>query len=275
VGILVLTFGMNQELSRGSLPVAHNQRRSAPPATGRPREGRSNAPRALYLVLDDAGHDRAQLDPFFAFDGTFTVAVLPGLPASGSSAAAAVERGHEVILHQPMEAVGANDPGPGAIYVADDDATIRDTLTTNLALLPGVVGVNNHMGSRATSDPRVMRVVSETLGRYRLFLLDSRTTAMSVAAQSGRAAGVDTVVRDVFLDNERNPEYISDRLNEALALAETKGYAVMIGHVTSPELAAVLTERHAELQASGFVFYPLSRLVRGAARTVGYANTRY
>lgn len=218
----------------------------------------------LYVVLDDAGHDLDDLRQFMPFPGVVTVAVLPGLEYSREAAQMVIALGHEAILHQPMEASGGNDPGPGAIFVAHSDPQIRQTLTSNLSSMPGVVGVNNHMGSRATADERVMATVAHTLRRHRLFFLDSRTTHLSVAADTTRGVGVPTVVRDVFLDNVRDDEAISVQLDQGLAIARERGHAVLIGHVTSPELARVLIDRYSELVEAGFVFRPLSDLINGA-----------
>jgi uncharacterized protein len=227
----------------------------------------------LYLVLDDAGHDLDQLRAFRSFPGVFTVAVLPGLDYSREALRMALALGHEAILHQPMEALGGNDPGPGAISTGQSEGEIRRTLLSNIASLPGIVGVNNHMGSRATSDPRVMATVVSTLERYRIFFLDSKTTHLSVAAAAARAAGLSALERDVFLDNVRDEDAISAQLDTALAVAREKGYAVMIGHVTSPELARVLTERYPAMRAAGFQFFPLSDLIAREQGQIAHART--
>ena len=234
----------------------------------------SDGPR-LYLVLDDAGHDLDHLRAFMRFPGAFTVAVLPGLRYSADAVRMTIALGHEAILHQPMEAVGSNDPGPGAIYVRQSDAEIRRTVTSNVASMPGIIGVNNHMGSRATADQRVMGVVADALSRYRLFFLDSRTTARSVAADATRSRGIDTAVRDVFLDNVREDDAISAQLDEALAVADEQGYAVMIGHVTSFELARVLRDRYAEITAAGYRFLPLSDLLERERARLSHAGSGY
>ncbi|MFW5694455.1 MAG: divergent polysaccharide deacetylase family protein [Alkalispirochaeta sp.] len=227
----------------------------------------------LYLVLDDAGHDLDHLREFVPFPGVFTVAVLPGLTYSREAAQMVIALGHEAILHQPMEAVGGNDPGPGAIVVSQSEREIRRILTSNLSTMPGVVGVNNHMGSLATGDARVMQEVAATLRRHRLFFLDSRTTHLSVAGETIRTAGVPTVERDVFLDNVREDEAISDQLDRGLAIAEEQGHAILIGHVTSPELAQVLIDRYAEISEAGYTFSPLSDLINREREPLNDANS--
>ena len=236
------------------------ERGERPPPTPTPPPDEARA--RVYLVLDDGGHDIDQMRAFTPFRGTVTVAILPHLRDSARVARMVTALGHEIILHQPMEALGGNDPGPGAIMVADTEAEIRATLTANISSLPGIVGVNNHMGSRATEDERVVRVVLDTVGRYRLFFLDSKTTPRSVVPALASTGGAVVMRRDVFLDNVRDYEAISAQLDVALEIADERGWVVAIGHVTAQPLARVLIERHDELTAAGYRFLPLSDLAR-------------
>ena len=60
----------------------------------------------LVFVIDDAGNNLRELEPFLNISGPLTIAVLPGLPHSAEAAKRIREAGKEVILHQPMEALG-------------------------------------------------------------------------------------------------------------------------------------------------------------------------
>lgn len=239
-----------------------------------PRPGPSGR-HTLYIVLDDAGHDVAHVRRLASIDVPLTIAVLPQLRATAESARAAAELGFEVILHQPMEALGGNATGPSAVLVSDSDDAIRRTVRRNLHAIPHAVGLNNHMGSRATSDPRVMGAVMRAIAGTPLYFLDSRTIHTSVAPVAARAAGVTVLQRDVFLDNVREPEAIRARLAEGLEVASQKGYAVLIGHVTAPELAVVLREEYQRIREAGFSFAPLSDLAaRQTARRVATLSRR-
>lgn len=211
----------------------------------------------LYLILDDAGQNLQELAPFAPLRGPFTLAVLPGLPFSAEAAQWALERGHEVILHQPMEAFSGADPGPGAIFHDDDPAVIQRTLRANLQAIPGITGVNNHMGSRVTSTPEAMRSVLTVIQEEGLYFLDSRTTPESVVPQVATELDMAVLVRQVFLDDDRTPAAIQQELDRALEIARTEGSVIMIGHVMVPFLAEELVRRQDRLQAEGFVFAPL------------------
>lgn len=215
----------------------------------------------LYIVLDDAGHHLDHLRRFNAFPGRLTVAVLPHLRATTASARMAVALGHEVILHLPMEPSGTANPGPGAVLVRDGDDVVRARLDAALRAVPGAVGMNNHMGSRATTDERVMRALILEAQRRGLYFLDSRTSAQSIAPAVALAQGAVPLQRDVFLDNVRTEEAINAQLELGLSIAREKGYAVLIGHVTSPELARVLARRYGEIRTAGFEFGVVSELV--------------
>jgi hypothetical protein len=159
-----------------------------------------------------------------------------------------------------MEPSGEANPGAGAIFTSQTDEEIAYLLQKHVETLPGIIGVNNHMGSLATADPRVMGVVMSTLAERGLFFLDSRTTAESVARHAAEARGVPFAERSVFLDNERSGDAVAVQLDEAAALAEEEGYAVAIGHVTSDVVATVVAQRREEYRRRGIAFYPLSAL---------------
>lgn len=216
-----------------------------------------DAPR-LYLVLDDAGQSASDFQLFSQLQNPFTLAVLPELPHSSGVIREALALGHEVILHQPMEALNGEDPGPAAIYVHHSDEEIRAVLLDNLRRYPQVRGVNNHMGSRATSDARVMDAVLRTLAEEGRYFLDSRTTHTSVVPHVAHRLGLPVLARDVFLDHERSRESIEAQLDLALMHARNRGYSIVIGHVTVPMTAEVLLEREEQITAEGFVFLPLS-----------------
>jgi polysaccharide deacetylase 2 family uncharacterized protein YibQ len=179
------------------------------------------------------------------------------------SAARTAAAGKEIILHLPMEALGGANPGPGALTVDMGDREILQTIDENLGSVPGAVGVNNHMGSRATSDERVMELVLADLRRRDLFFVDSRTTVDTVAAEVAQALRTRFAERDVFLDNDPNRDAILAAVSGALDLAHRQDQVVMIGHVTVPELAEVLAEIYPILTEHGYRFGRITEITGG------------
>ena len=216
----------------------------------------------LYLILDDAGNSLQPLPVFLEFPGPLAVAVLPQLPYSVESAARTAAAGKEIMLHLPMEAVGGANPGPGALMMGMSDREILRVIDENLGSVPGAIGVNNHMGSLATSDRRIMEIVLADLQRRDLFFIDSRTTVETVAKPVAGYLQTPFAERHVFLDNERSRDAILTAVRGALELAHRQAQVVMIGHATVPELAAVLNEIYPILRAHGYQFGLVSELVQ-------------
>jgi polysaccharide deacetylase 2 family uncharacterized protein YibQ len=133
-----------------------------------------------------------------------------------------------------------------------DDAIIAQ-VRDDLASVPLAAGVNNHEGSRATADDRVMRAVASVLAQRGLFFIDSRTGSASVAERDTAAAGIRTAGRDVFLDNVADVEATEAQLRRAAQLAKSQGSAIAIGHPRPTTLTAVRALLP-ELQRDGIQF---------------------
>jgi polysaccharide deacetylase 2 family uncharacterized protein YibQ len=216
----------------------------------------------LIFVIDDAGNNLHELEPFLRFPGPLTIAVLPGLPYSAEAARRIRAAGKEVILHQPMEAIGGQDPGPGAIYVGMPPQEIRAMVERNLMEIGPVAGMNNHQGSRVTMDVRAMEILL-TLCRDRgIYFLDSRTTADTAAPVVAAQMGVKIGERHVFLDNIQDKASMIQYVEVGLQKADQQGIAVMIGHTWSSELAGTLTELYPNLIKGGYSLSTLSKIMR-------------
>ncbi|HEV8609582.1 MAG TPA: divergent polysaccharide deacetylase family protein [Thermoanaerobaculia bacterium] len=207
-------------------PVAPPGPTAAPEPTARPGEAR------IAIVIDDLGNDREALERIARWPYAVAGAVLPGLPGSADAARRLAGSGKEVLLHLPMEPDGYPEvrPGPGVVLRSDTDERITQIVTDDLASVPGAVGVNNHMGSAATADARVMRAVVRVLARRGLFLLDSRTTEATVARRVAEEASLPAVSRRIFLDAVTTDRAIGRAYRELLAKAKQDGSALAIGH---------------------------------------------
>ncbi|MGD9509912.1 MAG: divergent polysaccharide deacetylase family protein [Geminicoccaceae bacterium] len=184
----------------------------------------------LAIVVDDLGPAAGLSERATRLPVPVTLAFLPyadGLPAM---TAAAKANGHEIFLHLPMEPMGSPNPGPRAILVDLAPSDLDERLAWAFDRVPLATGVNNHMGSRATSDPETMLRVLQEVRRRGLTFVDSRTSPMSVG--DGLAAQLDIphVARDVFIDNNPTPAAIEQMLGAAERLARKRGYALAIGH---------------------------------------------
>jgi len=219
----------------------------------------------LYIVIDDVGYDLSALKRFLDFPGDMTFAVLPGLPHTREAAEMIHRAGKTVILHQPMEPLGKENPGDRAILTTMSDIEIENILERNFAEVPYAVGMNNHMGSKATADERVMRVVLDFCRRKGILFLDSRTISNAdITEKILKEIGTSYISRNsMFLDNEQNKESIVKAFAVGLGIAKKTGKAVMIGHVTTSELAESLLEMYPSLIEEGYTFKEVSDFIFG------------
>ncbi|MEO8464047.1 MAG: divergent polysaccharide deacetylase family protein [Gammaproteobacteria bacterium] len=220
----------------------------------------------VALIIDDVGYRLVEGERAVRLPGAVAVAVLPFGTHSVTLAREADAQGKEVVLHLPMQPLrGAENPGPGALEIGQSRAELATVLAADLAAVPFVVGVSNHMGSLLTQQADQMGWLMDELRRREpLFFVDSYTTAASIGFATARAHGVPALRRDVFLDADPAPAAIEAQWQRLLALARAHGMAVGIGHPYSATLALLERELPA-LEASGVALVPLSVLLQGGA----------
>lgn len=202
---------------------------------------------AIGIIIDDVGHHLSRGRRLIALPVPVALAILPHTQSADALAAEAAAAGRIVMLHQPMENGAALPIGPGGLYSDMERAELERTLRANLDSIAGIRGLNNHMGSRLTSDRQAMDWVMPLLAQRGLFFVDSRTSAATQAAFAAEAAGVRHLSRDVFLDNDRSAAGLEAAFQRALVLARQRGTALVIGH-PYPETLAYLERRLPDLQ---------------------------
>jgi polysaccharide deacetylase 2 family uncharacterized protein YibQ len=216
----------------------------------------------LVFIIDDAGNNLRELEPFLRIQFPFTIAVLPGLPHSAEAAKRIRESGKEVILHQPMEAIGGQDPGPSAIYSGMSAAEIRAVLSRNIDEIGPIAGMNNHQGSKITMDKEVMQTVLAFCNEKGICFIDSRTTADTVVPSVAKQMGIKIAERNVFIDNEQNKDAMFRYISTGLTRAQRNGSAVMIGHTWSPDLAPLLAEQFPLFIEQGYTLKTASDIIK-------------
>jgi polysaccharide deacetylase 2 family uncharacterized protein YibQ len=225
-----------------------------------PTQRASHQPR-LAIVIDDLGNDPAQADALFRLSYPLTLSVLPHLSNSGEIAEEAHRRGYQVLLHLPMASTGGEKDEAIELHPGMDSGAVAQTFAAMLDTVPYAVGVNNHEGSRGTSDSKLMSELMPLLRERKMFFVDSRTTAATLAETAAHTAGVPATSRNVFLDDDQSPAAIRKQFALAVRDAREKGSALAIGH-PHPETLQVLAEMlpEAERQRVRLVF--ASDLVR-------------
>ncbi|NBB09057.1 divergent polysaccharide deacetylase family protein [Pseudomonas sp. SLFW] len=210
----------------------------------------------LSLIIDDLGQSPEKDSRALALPGPVTVAIMPDTPHATDFARQAHKAGRTVMLHMPM------DPATGP-YAWHPDLPLPELearLNAALLKVPYAAGINNHEGSRMTAEPVAMAWLVGELQRRHLFLVDSRTSAKTVAAAEAQKIGLASVSRDVFLDDTRTSEAIYGQLQTAIKLAHKQGSAIMIGH-PYPVTMDVLERELPKLKAQGIEWVELRHMI--------------
>lgn len=190
----------------------------------------SSANSRIAVVVDDFGYSSEGVAAdFLELEAGITLSVIPGLKYSGDICEKAADAGRSFICHMPMEPEEGECSTDYCVRVSMTDAQIREAVSGAVQAIPGAAGMNNHMGSRATADPRVMAAVLRVCRERGLFFLDSLTSPNSVAAETARRLGLRVLVNDIFLDN-RGAD-IRGNMLKLMRKSERRGYAIGIMHV--------------------------------------------
>jgi hypothetical protein len=227
----------------------------------RPAAAAKQRPR-IAIIIDDLGGDLKAVERATHIPYRLTFSVIPHLRHSRQSAEIANARGYQVMLHLPMEPLNypREDPGPGAVTADMLLEDVRRLVLRDLAAIPHVRGVNNHMGSRITADPRRMRAVLEAVATTPYFFVDSRTTSASVAFAIARELKVPSAERAVFLDDDEDASAVRSQFRRLIEVARKQGSAIAIGH-PHPTTLDVLSEQLPELERAGIDVVFASELV--------------
>lgn len=227
---------------------------SAAPADNRP---------VLSLVIDDLGYAFEPGKTAIELEGDHTYAILPDAAYSRKLAEHAHRLDKEVILHMPMQSISSKAARePGALDESMNEDELSGQVNALLESIPFIRGVNNHMGSHLTEYDFFMRPVMDSIRSYNpsFYFLDSRTSARSVAYVQARESGLNSISRDVFLDNQNHVHAIRLQLRIWLQRARQRGSAIAIGHPYANTLQVLqedLPDTHAE-----FRFLRVSELIR-------------
>jgi polysaccharide deacetylase 2 family uncharacterized protein YibQ len=244
VGVLLWVFWPRRPPppTRGPTPTPASRPTARPTsAAARPLgadfESAGGGGGVVAFVIDDVGYEASALSSLAALDGPLAISVLPSSPHAREAAVLAKRKKWDLMVHLPMDSETGKRESD-SIGAKDSDGVIRERLSTALEHVPGAIGLNNHQGSTAMADSRVIGAVLHVVKERSLFFLDSRTTTGSVAPREARTLGVAFLERDVFLDDAAaeasapggTPEALESAWKKALSLAAKKGHAIVIGH---------------------------------------------
>lgn len=224
-------------------PKEDKTQRPAGPATPEKPErkpstsGKSRGKPRLALVIDDFGYNYKIAQRISELKLTATWAIIPSSPYSHKVAELAIGLRQPFIMHVPMQAI--SDPTGSKEYVVGLDTSeqrISEYVKGLRRDFPNALGVNNHRGSKATSDRPTMRRFMKALATTDWGFLDSRTFGKTIADQVAKEYDIPVIQNRCFIDGTPDLQTMKDQFKKALRMAEKYGTAVAICHAREKTL---------------------------------------
>ena len=220
----------------------------------------------LAIVVDDFGiRNNKLLDDFCSLNSNITFAILPDQKYSKHVMNKAAETGHETMIHIPMEPISypRDNPGANAIYVHLSEKEIKRRMENYIKQFPLCVGANNHMGSFATTDESVMKIVLQVLKDHDLYFVDSRTSQSSIAYDVAKKMMIPSCVNQIFLDTPRITEKtLTNKIRQIKYLAKDREKILVITHCATKDRYVFLKKFIKEIEKLDFELVPVSELFK-------------
>ncbi len=191
----------------------------------------------LAIIMDDVSflHDVKSIK---ALHMPLTMSFLP--PSNIHPDSARLASNEKIyMVHLPLQAMHFSAEEPTTLHVNDSKEKIIQRVKEIKILFPRAYYVNNHTGSRFTSDKRAIKDLIIALKSEGIGFLDSRTTAETKVPEVMESLGKPYIARDIFLDHEANVEYIQGQILKAIKKAKELGSAIAIGHPRKETLEAL------------------------------------
>jgi polysaccharide deacetylase 2 family uncharacterized protein YibQ len=213
------------------------------------------------IIIDDLGNNLEYGNMAIELPGPITLAFLPHTVFASALANKAHHSGKEIMLHLPLQPVRHYSDTPGTIKLHMTHSEFIRQLQSDIASIPHIKGINNHMGSLLTQHPGHMDWLMAALAEQGdLYFIDSRTTTKSVATLFAHKHNVPNLKRDIFLDPDFNPETIRREFSRFILKASQTGYAIAIAH-PYPGTIQFIKEHIDMLEEQGIKLVPVSELI--------------
>ncbi|RAZ60224.1 divergent polysaccharide deacetylase family protein [Campylobacter hyointestinalis] len=188
----------------------------------------ANTRAKLAIIIDDVAYG-AQADKIKSLGLKITPSIFP--PTKAHPNTVAISKGFEFyMMHLPLEAMFFSKAEPNTLKVSDSKSKIEDRISTIKNQFGNVKYINNHTGSKFTSNYKSMQILLSSLDKMGILFVDSLTSNASKAGYVSKELGLKYVKRDVFLDNDQDVSKILKQLSLAIKQAKKRGYAIAIGH---------------------------------------------
>ncbi len=217
----------------------------------------------IAIIIDDFGYyDNAITDQFLELSHPITLSIIPGQKHSMKMIELAKAHDKSYLVHLPMEPLDEKvEQGEFTVMTNLPDTVIAERVQKAIDAVPGAIGLNNHMGSRATADARVMQIVLKKVKANQRIFIDSRTSDRSLVPKIATQNNVKFAVSNGFLERKKDEDkdYIRGKLAAIAKIAQKRGKAIVIGHPYETTLKA-LSEELPKLEKKGFKIVPVTDL---------------
>lgn len=213
----------------------------------------------LAIIIDDIGYRHTDED-VLSLPKDITLSVIPSSPLGVKLASKGHQRGHEIMLHLPMQSLNARPLGQGGLTSDMDEQEIKRKVDDAMVRIPFAKGANNHMGSMLTQLDSHMLWVMERLKHNNLYFVDSLTTRYSKAGAKAEQVGVPLLRRHVFLDNDTSKRGLEKQFKLMIEQAHQQGFVVAIAH-PHPATVKFLKANLHRLRDEGINLVPTSELL--------------
>ena len=194
----------------------------------------------LAIVIDDIGYRAREDDAIYNLPKEVSVAIIPSAPNATARANKAYAQKRDILIHLPMQPQNsAQLIEAGALFVGMGEDKVARLIESAQMQVPYAIGLNNHMGSKATTDRQTMQYLMKALSAQQLFFLDSKTAGNSVAAKVAKEFGIKALERHIFLDDSDALEDVKRQFQQAISYARKNGLAIMIGHPRKHSIAVL------------------------------------
>jgi polysaccharide deacetylase 2 family uncharacterized protein YibQ len=214
----------------------------------------------IAIVLDDMGVDIKRSARAMSLPKEINLSFLAYSKQIQEQTKKARDKGHELLVHIPMEANSGKDAGYKTLLVKDSEKILQSNLDWHLSQFEGYIGINNHMGSKFTSQKESLQKIMNKVKEKKLFFLDSKTSNATLVPNIAKECGVPCIEREIFLDHVVTSKAIQGQLKLLEEVATKKGFAIAIGH-PKDETLTELEKWIPTLQQKGYNLVPISALV--------------
>jgi len=217
--------------------------------------------REVAIIVDDIGYNLGSVKELLKIKADLTFAILPFQPHTREAAEIFHKAKRETLLHLPMEPVSypREKPGEGALFMDMNDEELVLQLRKNIADVPYISGVNNHMGSKFMTDEKKLILIFNELKKKKLFFVDSRTSSDTKAYAAAKKTGLQIAERKIFIDNDHDYNKIYNNLIN-IAKDGDVSPEIIIGH-PYPETIRAIKDAAKVLREKGISIVPVSRII--------------